>query len=375
MRKILTLVIMMISILLTNTVSVNALSIEDKEVEEFVQALLPVMPEWQNSKLKKGDKLYGEGHIEIGYIYRFFDDKVQNGYIVYLDGIGVIEATWEGEDRAKDMSGSVYYAPPGRFYTRKEFDELVESTIEQEVVSVGANVYNITGYTTIPGSGTQVSATPYTDLTFDSTKVPSLSSNVDTISGPYVIRKKIQDIPDYTWYEGCAPTAAGNMIAYYDNEVHNDLSYYDTYGSDFTVTANSSTASNSLIYDLSVYFETNSSGESFEWVMSMGLEDYLADYNHDEYVVMTAGLSDDYIFNWDVNTSFYRSLINTGNPSIITMYSHPTYNSHAVTGIGYIMASPDIYGVIVHDTWSPSTSKEIYLSYEGLSSFYFIYEI
>lgn len=43
-KKVLILVIVMTAILITNSVSVNAKSIEDQEVEEFIQALLPVMP-------------------------------------------------------------------------------------------------------------------------------------------------------------------------------------------------------------------------------------------------------------------------------------------------------------------------------------------
>lgn len=351
-------------------ISVQAKDYRDIEVQKFVEQIKPGIPEWFDVKVKKGDKLYGINNHQIGYLYRLFDGKQQNGYILYLDGYGIAEATWEGTDKAIDIVGSVYYIIPGQFVSKEEFEnyEPTVSTIKNEMVFAGV-VYDIWDVDRVART---YEYNELSNFTLNISNIPNLVSNVDVLSLNYYLKTTIKDVPDYTWREGCVPTSVANMVAYFDNNVWDNLTPFDDSDS-YSYTSSGNTASNNLIDDLADRFGTVSPNTDILY-MGEQLEVLFDEADLSDYEIYFGVFDDTHIPNpfGEENISDYELLIERGNPVAISLYAHPTYSNHTVTGIGYI-ASLDFYGVIVHDNYS-LTPKQIYISYDLVDYYQFIYE-
>lgn len=377
MKKIIILIIFMFSITLTTlSIDVSAKSISDDLVNEFVSNVSHLVDTWSNPKIKKGDTIYGTDDKEVGYLYRIYEGNKQEGYVLYLNSIGIAEATWEGTDSASGIKGKVYYITPGLFMSKSEFRKYQNNQNDSGVLlgdnEIGSTVYHVTN-----GSTGQMSTI---NFSFDSSRVPSLSNNVQIMSGPYAIRRTIQEVPDYNWSYGCAPTSGGMLVAYYDNQVWDSLSSYDG-NDDYTLTyewvdrwllsdyARNYDVVDDLIEELasSSYFNTNSDGGTTVAQMNVGLENYFADNGLSTYKV--------YLGDFQENISDYEALIRSGNTAIISMFGHPTYQNHGVLGMGYLLAAPSTMGAIVHDTWPTEDGypKEIFISYDLLNYYSFIY--
>ncbi|MCF7926433.1 MAG: hypothetical protein K9L74_02485 [Candidatus Izimaplasma sp.] len=346
-----------------STMEVYANGPEYNEVEQFFISMSSVTPEWENAKIKKGDDIYGYGDVKIGYIYRVFNGQSQQGYILYLDNKGIIEATWEGTDLANEINGKVYYIFPGQYVSKKDFDELYVPEIESDKYYTYGTVARITA-----DNGDDTFSYSTLSTTISQTYHPNLSSNVTVTSSYYSTRKTIDDVPDYTWRKGCTPTALANVIAYFDNEWHNSISPYD---GPYNYPVNSeNNYSYNLIDNLALYLNTKTDGGTSQPDLSLGWEDWLDDYNHSTYHILVGSFNSGGLTGV-TNTFDYQTLISRGNPVVINVYGHATYYEHSLTGIGYVNAY-GVAGVIAYDN-AASTPREIFLNYSELDDYYFMY--
>lgn len=334
---------------------------------DFFESMKEVTPEWYDSHLDKGVMLYDFEDEHIGWLYRPCEGSKQTGYIVYIYGIGVIEAAWEGSDDALRIEGKVYYALPGGFFTEDERNEKLQDIAKEDTVY--GYKYRITNYNPVDST---ISYYSY-NWSLDSSKHPSLGLNVTSQGSSYGIRKIINRVPDYTGRKGCAPTALATVIAYFDNEWHESLSSHDGV-MDFSWNYAVTTDSNELIDELAIYLNTDSSGGTNIFTIPMDWEDYLDDHNHGTYEVLMAAFSNDSIWWPEVNTSDYQTLISRGNPVLISVLDYEGQGGHAVTGVGYVNAYPNVQGAIVHDNWS-STPREIFIDYKVLRDYYYMYNV
>lgn len=359
---------------------VSAEPYNDAHVKEFVDSVSTVVDTWSHPVVSQGDYIYGAEDQKIGYLYRIFEQNTQAGYVLYLDSVGIAVAAWEGEDSAKDIRGKVYFIAPNLFVSRSDFMEYQETNIEDQAIpddTVGSTVYHVT-------DGSTGAMVTINNFTLDTSRIPNLSSNTYLISTNYAVRKTITSVPDYNWYEGCAPTSGGMLTAYYDNEVWDSLSPYDV--GDYPLSyiwvdrwllsdyAKNYDEVDNLIEELAspTYFNTNSSGGTTIAQMNVGLEDYFADHGLSTYKVYLGAFTSE---DLTLNISDYQTLISRGNPSLVSMFNHPTYGNHAVLGMGYLYAAPSSVGAIVHDTWSSEQGYpvEVFISYSLLYTYSFIY--
>ncbi|MFH2117660.1 MAG: hypothetical protein ABII85_06365 [Bacillota bacterium] len=363
--------------------SVSAEPCNDSQVKEFVDSVATVVDTWTNPVISRGDYIYGEGDKQIGYLYRIFEKNQQKGYVFYLDSIGIAAAAWEGEDSAKDVKGRVYFIAPNIFVSRSEFIEYQKNLETNQTIAsdvIGSTVYHVT-------NGSTGEATVISDFTLDTSRIPNLSSNTYLISTNYAVRKTITNTPDYNWFLGCAPTAGGMFVGYFDNEVWESLSPYDGVD-DYPLSyiwvnrwlwpdyAKNYDEVDDLIEELasSTYFNTNlTTGGTSIAQMNVGLEDYFSDHGLSTYKVYLGAFNTTY--GLVSNISNYQTLISQGNPVIISMLSHPTYGDHGVLGMGYLYAAPSSVGAIIHDTWSSEEGYpvEVFVSYSLLYGYSFIY--
>jgi hypothetical protein len=157
----------------------------------------------------------------------------------------------------------------------------------------------------------------------------------------------IDGVPDLDWRRGCAPTAAGNILAYWDGQGYGRLvddpqkTAYDT------------------IDELAVAMHTDSSGSTDDDHVDDGVRDVCNSVNS-------------YAFTADGPDSWYvwgkiTDAIDHGRPAQLLLHGHHTYGEHSVTVVGYRNVvrdcAPDDHYVTIHDTWSPAGNVEI--PYEG----------
>jgi len=397
MRKLI--IIALVSLFFTSVGVVSAASVEYNEIKTFFEEYSHVEETWSEGKLKRGDDIYGPNSEKIGYMYRIFNKNVQQGYILYLDELGIVEAVFEGKDLASDITGKVYYILPGRFLSKIDYYDIVDKSIYEQIDLYHEVDYN--DYNNPPGesSGWASTGDPYfpEDVTFtnewftiNTSSVPNVSENLDGESTSFSSKSYLNNVPDYhNWsvgpiYGGCGPTAAAMMIAYYDNEEYDYLTDIDgtQYGQDFPLTHTQvNNTVDDLIIEMSDYLGNCRDADGNNTIphnqcqgvgpgpFSAGMTNYLDAGYWDDYDVV--------IGRFDVGYTDYKNLINLGNPAVIYIENHPFYSAgdgaHYVLGTGYYTAMQSLPGAIVYDDWS-TTPKEIFLSFNVLKYYYFLYE-
>lgn len=161
----------------------------------------------------------------------------------------------------------------------------------------------------------------------------------------------IPNVPDLLWYRGCAPTAAANILAYWDTRD------YPRLVDDPVKTAYD------LIDELADAMDTDSSGSTKDHNVDDGIEAVCNDpaYNNN------------YAFDTDGPDSWYcwgkiTEAVDADRPCHLIVHGHGTYGDHSVTVVGYRRVvkdcAADDYFVTIHDTWLiPGYDVEI--PYEG----------
>ncbi|XMB71877.1 hypothetical protein RJI07_07190 [Mycoplasmatota bacterium WC30] len=366
-------------------VKVNADSSIKHKITQFVQEYSAVESTWKDVKIKSPEKLYDIDDELIGWIFRVFQKNIQQGYVVYILDEGIIEAKFTGEDRAVDISGKVYYITPSGFFSKKQVKEhyevlLANAAIEIEKVTSGEGRlinyinYDSSGHSTTYG---------YTDMTFyiNTSHVPDLSSNVDSYSASSVSKVWIENVPsyldDYTpVVNSCSAIAGAMLIAYYDNELWNNLSTHEGiwWWQSFPLFHEDDEAPvDDLILELSEYYHTcidmdgdlddtdNCIGSSAEEI-AYGNTEYFSDHNHSSYETLRASMAD-----YDDD---FSALILLGNPAVLTLSSSSTYGSHAVIGIGFYNVYMNPSGIVIYDDFDHG---EVWINRSLVVFYEFIY--
>jgi hypothetical protein len=391
-------VLLLLTFVMSMPEMVSAKDYEFSEIETFFHEYSRIESNWSNGKLKRGEDLYGMDDEKIGYMYRVYTIDVQQGYILYLDEFGIVEAAFEGEDSARNIDGKVYYILPSRFLSKKEYYQMLD---DNEVDSQDVwNLHNNEDIINIFGGGTGLSVTgdPYdpenlifsnVNYTINTSHVINLTSNYASYSTSMSGKYYVDGVPDYNNFpdspinNGCGPTAAAMMIAYYDNEKYNGFTeiegicwwqkFPDIHSDDDDLV-------DELIVEMSDYLGNCSDASGNNTLehnqchgvstaqLAAGLENFLDDEGYDEWNTV--------VNSFDVDRAGYQRLISTGNPSVIFINDHPTYApgdaGHFVLGMGHYAAYMSQPGVIIYDNWS-TTGREIYLSYDVVALYTFLY--
>jgi len=398
LKKIVLLGLVIMGLLVSSSTEVYARSLDDIEAETFYYEIQESKEEWQNTNLEKGIMIYDINDNKIGTLYRITDGNIQKGYIVYIDGEGIVEARFEGGDTADKNKNKIYYVFPSRFLTKKEVKEYADKHGTSKRRGSGWG-YNVTSLTY--NGANQLIDYDFSSRTYyiTTSHVPDMDHNVVYDSSTMHFSYRVKDVPDYlneAVVNGCAPTATSMLIVYYDNELWNDLSTRE--GTDFwrlfsgwtrfyfpmSAQDNSGTYSSGavedLIDDLADDMNTCLGGcnGTFDQEWSFGLSLYMDNHNHGEYDAILSPIND-VIWdgsNWVPNTSTvselsdYQTLIRTGNPAVLMVGAGQYGGGHAVLGIGYYAYSGG-GGVIVHDDLNHGESwiSTTYVEYFG-----FIYD-
>jgi hypothetical protein len=193
----------------------------------------------------------------------------------------------------------------------------------------------------------------------------------------------IENVPSYLnglddIWGSCAPTAGAMLVAYYDNELWNNLSTLEGiwWWQDFPLLhEDDEKLVNDLIFDLAGYFRTcidmesdladedNCVGSS-PVEIAYELSEYLDDHNHSAYDGVLAPMDNDY--------DDYSALILHGNPAVVNLFYDPTYGNHSVLGIGFYNAYMSPSGLIIYDDWDHG---EVWISLTYVDYYEFIYDI
>ncbi len=161
----------------------------------------------------------------------------------------------------------------------------------------------------------------------------------------------IPSVPDLQWYRGCAPTAAGNILAYWDTQG------YPTLVDDPAKTAYD------LIDELADAMDTDSHG----WTKDYNVDDGI------EAVCNDTAYNNNYAFDTDGPDSWYcwgkiTDAIDARKPCHLIIHGHNYYGDHSVTVVGYRRVvkdcAADDYFVTIHDNW-PGTGYDVEIPYDG----------
>jgi len=157
--------------------------------------------------------------------------------------------------------------------------------------------------------------------------------------------------PDYLWYVGCGPTAAGNLMGYWADRGYPALVLGGSDG-DYTGT----------IERLGQLMGTNEAG--WTW---LPIDDDLQDFAQERgYAFRTSERS-------SPPYSDYVAEIDAHRPLVVLVNGHELYGNHFITGFGYeYEPGNDTYRyMIVHDTWW-STAEDYWIQYgAGYSAIWF----
>lgn len=150
--------------------------------------------------------------------------------------------------------------------------------------------------------------------------------------------KIINNVPDYAWRDGCAPTATAMVLKY--------TYYLPLYNVSYVT----------LIDQLANAMGTRSNGWTATDEIPEGIRTVMRDHG------LSVATWNDYDgYGRDGNT--YQELcneINNDHPVIINLYNSK-WNDHSVAGIGYQRTSSYSY-VVVHDTY---VQGDVYINYDS----------
>jgi hypothetical protein len=161
-------------------------------------------------------------------------------------------------------------------------------------------------------------------------------------------QKCVSGVPDLQWHNGCAPTAAGNLLA-----------YWDTRGYPRLVDDPARTAYD-MIDELVAGMGTDSNGWTFDNRVDDGIRHVANNVNLYRFGV-------DGPDSWCVWGKICGEIDN-GRPAVMILHHHPTYGDHSVTVVCYRSVdkdcAPDDRYITIHDTW-PSTPANVEIAYSG----------
>ncbi|PEJ23251.1 hypothetical protein CN887_21335 [Bacillus pseudomycoides] len=303
-------------------------------------------PKWNGAFFSEEKMLYDlDGKIK-GYLFQVKKGDQNYGYII-ANGItersSIIESTREGINPYKDVpEGQAIYAGPLQ-HLKKENNKFIDIATKQNIeVKDMKQVENYRGESLSPETKFKIS----TKITEDE-----------------YIEKKIENVPDYTWYRGCSPTAFANIFDYWSQhgfynllkktESSNQL--IDKIGDDMGTTKGTRSPDGSEI----------KGGATLVSNMVPGIKKYWNNrgyYPEPEYIQKPTFKK-------------YKQEINSNRPLILNIDEGSPFfeKPHSITGVGYeelyIADLNERYeNVIVHDTWA-NTPLDVTLDYNEYSKY------
>jgi len=169
-------------------------------------------------------------------------------------------------------------------------------------------------------------------------------SDINTIVQPMntVVEKIISGVPDYNWLRGCSPTAAANIMAYWQAHGYSRLPVGTT-----------------LINQLADAMGTAADG-STPWAnIPTGIHYVALRYAYNTWVEWNESIT-----GGRVSSTYdkFKNEIN-GRPLMASFTNSSTYGCHSTTGVGYRYDDYQDW-IIVHDTWN-TTPTNVYLDYNS----------
>ncbi|MGQ7108571.1 S-layer homology domain-containing protein [Bacillus cereus] len=293
-------------------------------------------PQWKEAQLSETKILHDFNGSVKGYLFQVNKENKDCGYIIVNGtnkGSSILESTREGSNPYKDVAESeAIYSGPIQY--AKKIDGKFVDIPRDEVISKKD----------VENKSQMINPKKYASTTSENTYV----------------EKKINNVPDYTWYKGYTPTATANIVSYWSqNGFQNLLQSYE--------------GSNQLIENLARDMGTVQGYRSPDGKVSGG---------QTEMSKIVPGLNKYWNYRgYDVNAELngtpsyekYKKEINAGRPIIINTLKHFMYKDHSITGIGFEeMYMPEfnekLSNIIIHDTWD-ETPVEIMLDYNESSKY------
>jgi hypothetical protein len=168
-------------------------------------------------------------------------------------------------------------------------------------------------------------------------------------------QKRISNVPDWDWHYGCAPTAAANVLTYWDRCGYGLLVDSVMVGVPDEIEGDSDSVPNvSRQLAAAMGTDTVTSGRTDADAIPMGIADVCAGQAWDNGYDFSSYLA------WN-DHSLLLAEANAGRPGVMVLTGHPNYGSHAVTFYGW--GPPDTSWIAVRDVWGESY-EEVVIRYD-----------
>ncbi|HFJ9280769.1 TPA: S-layer homology domain-containing protein [Bacillus cereus] len=296
---------------------------------------------WQDTHFSESKTLYDlEGQIT-GYLFQVQKNNEDLGYIIAdskNNGSPILESTREGSNPYKNIDeGKAIYTGP-LHHLKKEKDKVINIHTSQ---AIGIN----------QAKSIQIDKDKEKQHQPHTYNAPQMELNSQE---PDYKEHNISNVPDYTWYHGCSPTAIANLVAYWGQHGYDNL-------------FRSNETSNQLIDNLGAAMGTDSAGSTIESRMKPGLEQYFQSRGYNP------------VIGYDEKPTYekYIKEIDSDRPIIINTLEEPYYGNHTMTGIGYMQlylpeTNENYRDIVVHDTWSDSPT-DAYVNYDKSAKYFSSY--
>lgn len=308
--------------------------------------------DWINGKVDNGTELVDFNNNLIAYIFNVYDKTGPLGYVIvsanknmppileysranspYSIGLSKIKRNLQKNETIKKTS-YVYFFPN---------TYIIRFTVDKNNYMQAEELVDVRNYKKFANKDINQGAINFSDI--NNVKTWDKLFDFNSMSSGTITTKKISGVADLTWYKGCAPTSAANLIYYWDSHGYPNLVTTET--------------SNQVIEKLATYMGTDSSGSTNVFNIMPGTIQYIKSKGYTNF--------DGYNLN---PPTYYdiRNEIDNSRPLLLSVIGHPTYKNHTMTCVGYEYTTElgqitEKY-VIVHDTWS-STPADVYITFDG----------
>ncbi|UCG42911.1 MAG: T9SS type A sorting domain-containing protein [candidate division WOR-3 bacterium] len=167
--------------------------------------------------------------------------------------------------------------------------------------------------------------------------------------------KRIPDVPDWDWHYGCAPTAAANVLTFWDECGYGLLVDSVMANVPDPIEGDRDSVPN-VSWQLAVAMGTDTieSGRTDANSIPMGIADVCAGSDWGNHYDFTSFLA------WNEHGLIVEE-VKAGRPGVMVLTAHPDYGSHAVTFHGW--GPPDTGWIAVRDVWGEAY-KDIVIRYD-----------
>lgn len=166
---------------------------------------------------------------------------------------------------------------------------------------------------------------------------------------------RITGVPDFDWSYGCSPSAAADVLGYWDGNGYPLLidyyfNRYDPLEGDWDYVPNVQQQLSWAMHTDSTTGSTSISNIGPGTRTVCNHPDYQNDYGFNDYT------------DYNQSLGYLINELRLGYPAIWNVISHPTYGNHSMCAMGW--GPPDTAYICVHDTWK-STPVEVVVNWNG----------